>query len=175
MRTQTEKFRLLAIDPGNAYSAYVVLDECLNPQRHAKVENEDFIQRVIPELLASGISDLAIEMIASYGMAVGKSVFDTCVYIGRLKEACKSVKRQRYIYRMEEKVNLCHDSRAKDANIRVALVDRFAYGIPNGGKGTKKDPGFFYGFAADQWAAMAVGVTYYDMYIRGVRNEQKEL
>lgn len=174
MSHEEEKLRILAIDPGNLYSAYVVLDEDLRPLHHAKVENEELIRSVIPNLLASGITDLAIEMIASYGMAVGKTVFDTCVYIGRLKEACRSVKDQGYIYRMEEKSNLCHNSRAKDANIRVALVDRFAPDTPNGGKGTKKNPGFFYGFAADQWAAMAVGVTYYDMYIKGRMMKHRE-
>ena len=57
------------------------------------------------------------------------------------------------IYRLDEKLNLCQDSRAKDANIRQALIDRFASGTPNGGKGTKKAPGWFYGFSDDVWQA----------------------
>lgn len=159
--------KLLAIDPGNIYSAYVVLDDKLRPINHDKVLNEELLYEFIPFMLKNGVTDVAIEMIASYGMAVGKTVFDTCVWIGRFWEALSLVKHKRQIYRMDEKNVLCHDSRAKDANIRQALIDRFAPDTPNGGKGSKKAPGFFYGFSADQWAAMAVGVTYHDLYIRG--------
>ena len=58
--------------------------------------------------------------------------------------------------------------KANDANIRQALVDLYAPAEPNYGKGTKNKPGFFYGFSADVWAAMAVATTYYDKYIKGV-------
>lgn len=156
--------KLLAIDPGNEYSAFVLLDDSLHPLYHEKLKNEQLLEKWIPNLLRHGVTDLAIEMIASYGMAVGKSIFDTCMWVGRFWEACNAVSNKELIYRMEEKQALCHNSRAKDANIRQALVDRFAPNTPNGGKGSKKAPGFFYGFAADQWAAMAVGVTYCDLY-----------
>lgn len=56
---------------------------------------------------------------------------------------------------------------AKDKNIRQALIDR--YGVV----GTKKNPGFFYvngtKFAKDMWQAMAVAVTYFDKYVRGIQ------
>ena len=106
------------------------------------------------------IDKLIIEMIASYGMAVGKEVFETCVWIGRFVELARlqGIETQ-YIYRKEEKMNICNSMKAKDSNIRQALIDRF------GVVGTKKNPGWFYGVSKDVWAAIAVGVTYYDMYL----------
>lgn len=76
-----------------------------------------------------------IEMIASYGMAVGKEVFDTCVWIGRFKQIAESQDIEvEYIYRKDEKINLCNSMKAKDSNIRQALIDRF------GVVGTKRNP-----------------------------------
>ena len=119
------------------------------------------------------ISHVAIEMIASYGMAVGKSVFETCVWIGRFIQALENNYYNdslKFIYRKDEKMNLCHSMKAKDSNIVQALIDRFAPNTPNKGKGTKKEPGWFYGFKKDIWQAYAVGVTYYDLYLKGDRD-----
>jgi len=143
--------KLIAIDPGNTESAYVVLDENYKILEFGKIENNALNWK----LHGSYYDDFVIEMIASYGMAVGKEVFDTCVWIGRFWETAKT-QNKAYVYRKEEKMNLCGSMRAKDTNIRQALIDRF------GVVGTKKMPGIFYGFAKDIWAAMAVGVTYLD-------------
>ncbi len=81
---------------------------------------------------------VVIERLASYGMPVGR----------------------------DEKLHLCHDSRAKDANIRRALIDRFATHDLKNGKGTKKNPDWFYGFSSDVWAAYAVGITYIETKLK---------
>lgn len=158
---------ILAIDPGNEESAYVLLNPDLMPVRFAKCANEIMYMHCIESMhqaLDEGAKiHIAIEMIASYGMPVGKEVFDTCVWIGRLIERFRNYETT-LIYRKEEKIVLCNSPRANDATIRQALIDRFAPGTPNKGKGSKKWPGWFYGFRADIWQAYAVGVTYYDLY-----------
>ncbi len=149
--------RIIAIDPGNIESAYVILDQNFNILDFGKADNN-----VISWKLGNERLDIfVIEMIASYGMAVGKEVFDTCVWIGRFWEVSKA-RIKDTIYRKEEKINICGSMKAKDSNIRQALIDRFAKHDLKNGKGTKKNPDTFYGFKSDIWAAMAVGVTYID-------------
>jgi hypothetical protein len=108
---------------------------------------------------------VAIEMIGHYGtgMPAGKEVFDTCVWIGRFMEhlLSKGVVSD-LVMRRDVKLHICGTSKAKDSNIRQALVDRFAPGEPNYGKGTKKKPGWFYGFSEDMWQAYALAVAYLD-------------
>lgn len=162
--------RILAIDPGNIESGFVVVEhdgaEIRRVLHAGKIPNERMLQMV---KITPPTHEIAIEMVASYGMPVGAEVFDTCVWIGRFIQAAGDACIVRQIYRKEEKLYLCGILSAKDSNIAQALVDRFAPGQPNRGKGTKKNPGFFYGFSKDMWAAMAVATTYFDKYIRGIQ------
>lgn len=149
---------VLAIDPGPVESAWCLIDaDTCKPLAFDKQGNE-----AVREYLRGTSADtLAVEMVASYGMAVGAEVFETCVWIGRFLEVSEDnpwiFRRQRHT-RSPVKLHHCHDSRAKDTNIRQALVDRFAPGQPNHGKGTKAEPGWFYGFRADVWQAYALAV-----------------
>ena len=160
--------KILAFDPGNVETAYCLIDtETRKPIEFAKVPNEEAL-RYLYNQFDEEIDAVVIEMVASYGMAVGASVFQTCVMIGRLTEAAKYTGREvDYIYRIEEKTTICHDSKAKDANIRQALIDRFAQHDFKNGKGTKKNPDWFYGFAKDEWAAYAVGTVWLDKREKG--------
>ena len=156
---------ILAIDPGTTHSAYALLKPDLSLQEFGKIPNEEMLT-VINGILfyIKPRPKVAIEMVASYGMAVGKDVFETCVWTGRfIQEADGLIQ---LIYRKDEKMNLCGSMRAKDSNIRQALIDRFAQHDLKNGKGTKKKPDWFHGFHSDIWAAYAVGVTYHDLYLK---------
>lgn len=152
---------ILAIDPGNIESAYCLIEEkTYKPIEFGKINNDDLITKLISIVSRDEVYAVAIEMVASYGMPVGKEVFDTCVWIGRFYEKTISyVGDISYVYRKDVKMNLCNSMRAKDSNIRQALIDRF------GVVGTKKKQGWFYGFKADVWSAYAVGITYLDKEI----------
>lgn len=148
---------IFAIDPGNVESAYVMMHSNYDIYKFGKVPNEEMRQIIMDHEDENAIT--VIEMIASYGMAVGQTVFDTCVWIGRFTELSNNVE---YMFRKDVKMNICGQTRAKDTNIRVALIDRFAKHDFKNGKGTKGNPDWFYGFRADIWQSYACGVTYID-------------
>jgi len=161
---------ILAIDPGPVQSAYVLYS--LNSPhvwRHAIIPNEVLLASISTPMDRGGfhsvmnssrIQACVIEMIASYGMAVGAEVFETCVWIGRFAERWQRTfgTPADRLFRREVKLHLCGQARAKDPNVRQALLDKF------GGKeravGKKASPGPLHGIRADEWAALAVAVTW---------------
>lgn len=163
---------ILAIDPGNIESGYVFTKDNLEVVEKGKIKNDDLLKKLEWFKFYDSVNktQIAIEMIASYGMPVGVEVFETCVWIGRFQQELINMgcdfEEIKYIYRKDEKMNLCQSMKANDATIKQALVDRFTPGQKNYGKGTKKNPGWFYGFAKDMWAAYAVAVTYHDIYMK---------
>lgn len=150
---------ILAIDPGPTHSALVVYDpRNRSVVQYGKPLNHHLAKHVREwSTLAKHADVMAIEMIASYGMPVGAEVFNTCVWIGRLIESWSGL--YELVYRREVKLHLCGSARAKDGNVRHALIDAF------GGKdaiGTKKRPGPLHGIKADCWAALGVAITFAD-------------
>ena len=104
--------------------------------------------------LSPDCHEVVIEMVACYGMAVGAEVFETVFWIGRFWEIARRDIGVTRLYRKDVKMHLCNSMRAKDGNIRQALIDKL------GAPGTKKNPGPTYGIKADIWAALAVAVTF---------------
>jgi hypothetical protein len=151
---------VFAIDPGNTESGYAFISM---PEfqllEFGKIENKMLMQNI--PFLAGQADQFAIEMVASYGMPVGKDVFETCVWIGRFIEAAHP-RQHHFVYRKDEKLCLCGSLKAKDSNIRQALIDRYAKFDFKNGKGTKKNPDTFYGVSKDVWQAIAVAVTHYE-------------
>lgn len=148
---------LIAIDPGSDQSAIVLIAHNGLPRKFGKLTNADALS-MVDGVCASetGWSHLAIEMIASYGMPVGREVFETCVWIGRFIQAWGGP--YTLVYRRDVKMFLCGNNTAKDGNIRQALIDR--YGGKAAAIGNKKSPGPLYGISADVWSALAVAVTW---------------
>lgn len=153
---------ILAIDPGCTDSAFVLYDvDARRPVWFSKLSNEKLLG-ICREHVSIGDADvrfqhLAVEMIASYGMPVGREVFETCLWIGRFLEAWRGP--HSLVYRKDVKLHLCGTFRAKDPHVRQALIDRFGPGKP-AAIGTRKQPGPLYGVAADVWSALAVAVTW---------------
>ncbi len=146
--------KVLAIDPGSELSGMMVWDG-RDVKFHAVMKNAEL-------LVCLGDPDIkpdvvACEMVQSYGMAVGAEVFETCYFIGAIMRECSHLGLHFHrVYRREVKMHLCNDPKAKDPNIRQALIDRF------GPIGTKKEPGPLYGVVSHAWSALAVGVVAFD-------------
>jgi len=136
---------IIAIDPGTEKSGVVIWDGSVLESFEAP--NEDLLRRIY-RVQIGGASLMAVEMIASYGMPVGKEVFETCLWIGRFIE--RSPVPFSLIYRKDVKIHLCGTTKAKDGNIRQALIDK------HGPVGVKKAPGRLYGISGHLWAALAV-------------------
>jgi hypothetical protein len=155
--------KLLAIDPGPEESAYCVYSGAGKSVEFAKVTNNElsFIIDNMP------VDAIVIEKVCSYGMAVGEEVFQTVFWSGRFWEAAMRLdpgttfrRMSGRLPRLAVKLHLCKDSKAKDGNIRQALIDR--YGGKDTAIGAKKNPGPLYGMAGDCWAALAVAVTWWE-------------
>ena len=144
--------RVAAIDPGTTHSAVVVYDGTYRAILwHAKLPNADLLA-AWPAVLEKWSADPVVEMVASYGMPVGREIFETVLYIGQLVQIARP-RTTRLLYRKEEKIHLCGSMKAKDGNIRQSLIDKL------GAPGVKKAQGKTYGISGDEWAALACAVT----------------
>lgn len=160
--------RVLGLDPGPEKSAMVLWDGSL--YSHLYAGNEEILAALKAEARMAPVRpapQLVIEKIASFGMPVGAEVFETVFWSGRFAEAygIHSVDR---VTRGEVKMHLCHSMRAKDGNVRQALIDRF------GAVGSKNKRGPLYGMAGDLWSALAVAVTWYDQHAASTGTAKEE-
>ncbi len=148
---------IIAIDPGTDESACVVYSTPIPVVTHRVIaKNEDLI-KWLRKRLPTIHHVLAVEWITSYGQIVGREIFETCAWVGRFEEAFPGPAYR--VARRDVKLHLCNSVRAKDSNIRQALLDRFG-GSRKAALGTKAKPGPLYGFKTHLWSALGVAVTY---------------
>ena len=167
--------RILAIDPGYERSAWLVLVDGrpwllgnsaadVPMYAHGISPNDELLASLRAGGLPNGFLHrpevVVIEQIESFGMAVGREVFQTVFWSGRFAEAAHPT-RAIQLPRRAVKLHLCGSARAKDPNIRAALIDRFGPGKEKA-VGKKRSPGPLYKISGDVWSALAVAVTYAD-------------
>ena len=172
--------RILAIDPGTTKSGWCSIVNGV-PVLWGWDDNETLIDPACPDDTV-----LVIEDIGHYGLAVGRDVFQTVKWMGRMQQAFKG--ETVYIPRGEVLINLCGKRQgANDSTVRQALIDRYGGDdVAIGGKkcqackgkgwrgagrpvceecnGNKYETpqGVLYGVSGHAWSALAVGVTYLD-------------
>ncbi len=143
--------QIIAIDPGTTESAVLRWDG-----RYiltAEIAPNELVLTFVP------INAVVLcEMVACYGMAVGKEVFETCLWIGEFRSYCKFKKIPFHlVYRRDVKLHHCGNVRAKDGNVIQALKDKY------GDKGTKEAPGITYGLRSHLWQAFAIATMRTEM------------
>lgn len=152
---------ILGIDPGPEKSWWLIWSTGLHKIIEKGVTpNTEFA-------LWCDVEKVVIEDIQSFGMPVGKSVFETAKVIGRFLEKAENEHISVIqVGRREIKLHFCNSVRAKDSNIRQAILDRF------GGKekaiGNKKSPGVLYGVKKDLWSALALCLWFEDSHRGGL-------
>jgi hypothetical protein len=146
---------VLGIDPGPTESAYcyITLEQAVNAAN--KTGNEGLIEMVRSSAPSTG--HVAIESIQSYGMLVGREVFDTCFMIGRLIQVCKDHGIPFTLYpRPEYTRRICGVGKINDAVLRQALLLRF-------GGDRKGEPLYALKGCTDKRSAYAVAVYHIDV------------
>jgi len=155
---------ILAIDPGDSESAYVIYEDGAIHAK-GKINNTD-IELIIKNLF---FDSFVIEVIKARGQPAGDNQFQTLVWTGMFKQMVKHKNITipiHDIYREEIKLYLTGSTKTGDPHVRQALIELFPK--EGGGKkpqiGNKKNPGPLYGFVKDTWAALGVAITYDEYY-----------
>ena len=149
----------IGIDPGPKTSGVVAIRECGVTECEAANDNQDLLNWLADlnhDVEWSYDSIVLIEWIESYGMPVGAETFHTCRWVGRFQQAALDAGMAvELVPRKTVKMTLCGSMRAKDSNVRQALIDRYG-GSRGVAVGTKKKPGPLYGVSGHAWSALAV-------------------
>lgn len=146
---------ILGLDPGTTQSALVAYDPATHAVcEHVTCPNEDIL-RALQGYHRVAEDVLVIEQIAAMGMAVGNEVFETCWWSGRFYQAWRGHAMR--LTRLHIKNHLCGHARAKDANVRQALIDRF------GGVTCTKKGGALYRLKGHEWSGLACAIVYAEM------------
>jgi hypothetical protein len=146
---------IFAIDPGTKQSGWVMFEGGMSVKSSGVSPNAELLARIqgiggyaMARMIAP--VRLAVERFEARGMPIGDESIETLLWTGRFIQAWHTPDEVILVKRSAVKLSLCGTARAKDPNVRQALID--AIGAP----GTKKAPGPTYGVTSHAWAALAV-------------------
>ena len=165
---------VIGVDPGPTQSAFVVLRDGERVMDKGIVPNDwlaGYLRDYGNQLVVIHPKAIVFEQVESFGMAVGKDIFETVFETGRLFQVVAEVATR--LPRKAVKMHLCHSMRAKDSNIRQALIDRFG-GSKSAAIGLKRTPGPLYGVRSHEWSALAIAVTWFDQHEGETDDNEKE-
>lgn len=122
---------LLALDPGNEHTAFVVFDG-IAPQFFGKWPNQSLLREIqVGNSLTA--THCAIETMKPRGMPTSFEEMQTQLWAGRFFQAWYdrqggdkyALGEPTQIFRHDEKMCICGKTTANDSNIRRALIDRW--------------------------------------------------
>jgi len=157
---------ILGIDPGPTISGWCLLRGTKYLCGDQSYNHEVF--RALSVVHGNAFQDvdvIGIEWMENYGQVVGQSIFKTCAWVGRYEAAVgfyDNAAKVKRVQRSHVKLHLCRTARAKDVNVRHALVGLWGDDMKSV-KGTKNKKGPLYGIKEHVWSALAVAVTVRDL------------
>jgi hypothetical protein len=148
---------VLGLDPGTTESGWVLWEQVTGFPGEVLEKGKGVNEAAL--LFAKEGGDLVvIEQFKCYGNAVGDETLAAVRWSGRFEQAAiESGAQVLFLPRKTVVTHLCGNPRAKDGNVRQALIDRL------GPPGTKKKPGPTYGIANDMWSALALCIVGLDL------------
>lgn len=158
--------KILALDVGTTRTGYCWIDvSTYKPCEVGKIENAQIFDHIHK---VSDRDAVVLERFAPYHNT-GSELITSIMWYGKFIRECEIFGvPYAEIYRKDVKKHLLgkmkKENGTADTQVRRALIERFAPDVPNFGKGSRENPGWFYGFSGtDMIAAYAVGVTYIDV------------
>jgi len=133
--------------------------------------NESLLDYPLPQWCQHSL--LAIEWPATYGMAVGQSIFQTCFWAGRFVQRWFQLGGPIVVPILRSTVRnlLAGHVRATGQELRNAIYEMYG-GDRKAAHGTKKNPGPLYGISGHCMDALAVALALAKMIQEGILEQQ---
>lgn len=161
---------ILALDPGTTKTAHLTLEPHTNSILGKGIlPNTDLRSLLYAWNNDPRYSVLAIEGMQSFGANIGRTVLDTCVWIGRFLEASKG--RQVWpVFRPQVLIHHTGKMKGGDGAIRTAMIHRYGNSrskLLQKGTSIRDKTCPLFGVTADVWSALAIASYVSDKLRKG--------